>query len=58
MNVTYDDLVLLAQPAPVDAAILLMVGDLYENREGQSDKALHRNQTYERLLNPYRVMAL
>ena len=43
-------------PAPVQAAILLQVGDLYENRERQGDKAFYRNQTYERLLNPYRVM--
>ncbi len=43
-------------PAPVKAATLLMIGDLYENRERQSSQALYRNDTYERLLNPYRVM--
>lgn len=43
-------------PAPVEAAILLQVGDLYENRQRQSDRPFHGNQTYERLLNPYRVM--
>lgn len=33
-----------------------MIGDLYENRKAQSDRQLYRNTTYERLLNPYRVM--
>ena len=47
-----------AMPAPVRAAILLRVGDLYENREGQTDRPLHGNKTFERLLQPYRVMAL
>lgn len=45
-------------PAPVKAAILLQVGDLYLNRERQSDAAYYQNRTYERLLNPYRVMAV
>ena len=47
-----------AMPAPVRAAILLRVGDLYENREGQSHVKLHDNQTFERLLRPYREMAV
>lgn len=45
-------------PAPVAAAVLLQVGDLYANRERQADRQLYANQTYERLLNPYRVMVL
>ncbi|MFZ1364664.1 MAG: head-tail connector protein [Brachymonas denitrificans] len=45
-------------PAPVEAAILLRVGDLYENREGQTDRPLHGNKTFERLLQHYRVMSL
>jgi hypothetical protein len=45
-------------PAPVDAAILLMTGDLYANRERQSDTQLFANETYERLLAPYRVMGV
>lgn len=42
--------------APIKSAALLLVGDLYEHREGQSDRQLYGNPTYERLLNPYRVM--
>ena len=45
-------------PSPVQAAILLQVGDLYENRERQADRQLYASLTYERLLNPYRVMAI
>lgn len=44
--------------APVKAAALLLVADLYENREAQSDRQLYRNDTYHRLLAPYRVMSL
>lgn len=41
-------------PAPVRAAVLLLMGDLYENRERQSDRALQENATFHLLLNPYR----
>ena len=44
-------------PAPVKSAALLLVGDLYENREAQTDRQLFRNQAFDRLLNPYRVYA-
>jgi len=43
-------------PEPVKSAALLLIGDLYENRSAQTDKKLVINATYERLLNPYRVM--
>ncbi len=43
-------------PEPVKCATLLLIGDLYENRERQTEKPLFGNSTYERLLNPYRVM--
>lgn len=55
-GVSIEDLELLAQPAPVRSAALLQVADLYENRERQSSQVLHRNDTFERLLNPYRLM--
>ena len=44
--------------SPVRAAALLMVAGLYENREDQTDRQLYRNDTYYRLLAPYRVMSL
>ena len=44
----------VAVPAPVKSAALLMVAGLYENREDVSDRQLYRNDTYYRLLNPYR----
>lgn len=58
LGVPIDDLELLAQPAPVRSAALLQVSDLYENRERQTTQVLYRNDTFERLLNPYRVMAV
>lgn len=57
LGLTTDDLT-AAMPAPVKAAILLQVGDLYENRERQGNEAYYQNRTYERLLNPYRVMEI
>jgi uncharacterized phage protein (predicted DNA packaging) len=41
-------------PAPIRSAALLMVADLYQNREAQSERPLHANTAYERLLAPYR----
>ena len=43
-------------PSPIKAATLLLVNDLYENRTSQGDRQLYQNATYERLLNPYRVI--
>lgn len=42
-------------PKPIDAAVLLLMADLYEHREIQGDRAMFPNPTYERLLSPYRV---
>ena len=53
LNMDAADLV-VAVPAPVKSAALLMVAGLYENREDVSDRQLYRNDTYYRLLNPYR----
>ena len=41
--------------APVKSAALLLVGDLYANREAQGDRQFYKNPTFENLLNPYRA---
>lgn len=41
-------------PAAIKVAILLMVGDMYETRKGQTDGAVVENATVRRLLDPYR----
>lgn len=45
-------------PAPVAAAVLLIVGDLYKTRESQVDKELYKNRTVEMLLMPYRNLGM
>jgi len=42
-------------PAAVKHAMLLIVGDLFHNRESTVDKALAVNPALDRLLYPYRV---
>ena len=54
LNMPAEDLV-VAVPAPIRAAALLLVGTLYEQRESQGDRPYNRNPTFEALLNPYRV---
>lgn len=48
-------------PAPIEAAILLMVGDLYAHREtavsGMAAAAIPMSTTVENLLAPFRVYA-
>ena len=44
-------------PAPVAAAILLRVADLFENREAVNDRPYSKNPTFEALLNPYRSLS-
>jgi uncharacterized phiE125 gp8 family phage protein len=44
-----------AVPASLRAAVLLLIGDLYENREAQSDALLSENRTLQRLLSPWVV---
>lgn len=39
----------------IKAAILLLAGDLYKNRESQADRALAENETVKNLLYPFRV---
>lgn len=41
-------------PTPIQAAVLLLVGDLYENRTRQADRVLYENSAYSLLLAPYR----
>ena len=43
-------------PAPAKSAALLMVADLYPNRERQSAEPYCLNKTWTLLLNPYRTM--
>lgn len=45
-------------PAPIKAAVLLLVGDLYEHRERQGDRTLTEGTAYSMLLAPYRSMAV
>ena len=56
LNMEAADLV-VAVPAPIKSAALLLVGALYEQRESQGDRPYNRNPTFEALLNPYRVHA-
>ena len=58
LDMAREDMELVPLPAPVRAAILLRVGDLYENREAQSDRPIVGNPTFERLLSPYRHMSV
>lgn len=47
----------VSQPLPrtIRTAILMMVADMYANREAQTDKPLTANPTVERLLSMYRL---
>ena len=56
LNMDAADLV-VAVPAPIKSAALLLVGALYENRESQGERPFHKNPAFEALLNPYRVHA-
>ena len=56
LNMEAADLV-VAVPAPVKSAALLLVGSLYEQRESQGERQFYKNPTFENLLNPYRVHA-
>jgi uncharacterized phage protein (predicted DNA packaging) len=43
------------RPAPLRIATLMIVADLYEHREAQSDIEIHENPAVDRLLFPYRA---
>ena len=42
------------QAPAIKAACLLIIGDLYENREGAGEKEVKENPAVHRLLYPYR----
>lgn len=50
----YLDVDELPDAGPVMAAVLLLVGALYENREAMTDRPLADNKLFVRLLNPHR----
>ena len=54
LNMPAADLV-VAVPAPIKSAALLLVGALYEQRESQGERPFHKNPAFEALLNPYRA---
>ena len=56
LNMPAADLV-VAVPAPVKSAALLLVGALYEQRESQGERPYNKNPAFEMLLAPYRVHA-
>ena len=56
LNMPAADLV-VAVPAPIKSAALLLVGALYEQRESQGDRPYNKNPAFEMLLAPYRVHA-
>lgn len=56
LNMEAADLV-VAVPAPIKSAALLLVGTLYEQRESQGDRPYNKNPAFEMLLAPYRVHA-
>ena len=56
LNMDAADLV-VAVPAPIKSAALLLVGALYENRESMGERPFHKNPAFEALLNPYRAHA-
>lgn len=55
-NVPYDELDERVDPSIGKAAALLLIADLYENREAQSNRPLHENLTVNRLLDLQRNM--
>ncbi|MBH1979408.1 MAG: phage gp6-like head-tail connector protein [Comamonadaceae bacterium] len=52
----YLNLETLPEAAPVQAAVLMLIGALYANREAQSERPLVENRLFTQLLNPYRLM--
>ena len=42
-------------PQPIKQGILMLIGDMYENRTGQTNNQLFMNKTAEYLLSPYEM---
>ena len=40
-------------PGPLRSAMLLLIGEMYKNREKTSDMAVHANETFDMLIAPY-----
>lgn len=47
-----------AVPAPIRAAILLHIGDLFENRQIGTERQVFTNPAYDALIYPYRKLGL
>lgn len=45
----------ISTPSAIKAAALLIIGDMYENREGAGEKEIKENPAVSRLLHPYRI---
>ena len=56
--VDYLNLDTLPEAPPVAAAMLMLIGALYENRESVTDKPVSESVLFTRLLAPYRKLAL
>lgn len=54
----YLNLDTLPEAPPVAAAMLMLIGALYENRESVTDKPVSESVLFTRLLAPYRKLAL
>ena len=54
----YLNLDTLPEAPPVAAAMLMLIGALYENRESVTDKPVSESLLFTRLLAPYRKLAL
>lgn len=55
-NIPVSELSERVDPKILRAAVLLLVGDLFENREAQSGQELFENKTVSRLLDTQRNM--
>lgn len=54
----YLNLDTLPEAPPVAAAMLMLIGALYETRESVTDKPVSESVLFTRLLAPYRKLAL